>query len=165
MTLCIAAKRKPWNLKIFNFFLYFKIIFFLIYIDIVSGCEARARKFKNFNFFSLLQNIFLKNIYIDIVSVCEVKHIKFLKILNFFLYFKLIFLKNICIDIVSGCEVRPKKFENFKFFYLLQINILLIFLYYFLKYYRTHQRWVLPLTGPNAFNFFFFSLVQSFPLQ
>jgi len=122
--LCLAAKRDPGNLTILNFFLCFKIILFLKkYIEIVFGCEARPSTFDNFKFLSLLQNDFFKK---NILRLCPAakRDPRNLTILNLSLLQNNFFFK-IYIDIVSGCEARPRKFENFKFFYLLQINILM----------------------------------------
>jgi hypothetical protein len=65
LRLCLAVTPVPRNFKIFNFFLYFKIIFsscfciiFKIFykktnFKIVSGWEARLKKLKFFSFFAL----------------------------------------------------------------------------------------------------------------
>jgi hypothetical protein len=65
LRLCLAVTPVPRNFKIFNFFLYFKIIFsscfciiFKIFykktnFKIVSGWEARLKKLKCFSFFAL----------------------------------------------------------------------------------------------------------------
>ena len=65
LRLCLAVTPVPRNFKIFNFFLYFKIIFsscfciiFKIFykktnFKIVSGWEARLKKLKLFSFFAL----------------------------------------------------------------------------------------------------------------
>ena len=65
LRLCLAATPVPRNFKIFNFFLYFKIIFsscfgiiFKIFyrktnFKIVSGWEARLKKLKIISFFAL----------------------------------------------------------------------------------------------------------------
>jgi hypothetical protein len=44
----MPAKWDPGNLKILNFFLYFKIFLKKIYNDIMCSSEAKAMKFENF---------------------------------------------------------------------------------------------------------------------
>jgi len=92
-------------------FFYYKLIFFYVFVllkkNMLTLCLVATLNPRNFNFFSLLQNNFF---YV------------FILFLNIFkkIYWDFVWLKR-----------ETQEIYKFLIFYLLQINILLILLYYF----------------------------------